>query len=274
MVEELDVRVQVLVEVAARLQRPGDRTDRVHGRAQAPKTTSAPSGLDARLLEPPRRRANAVSFLVAMSVRRRLASLSGWCAGSAMHRDWSAGWPPRRRRAGLRSSSAVVAVGVWWLQAVAHASCRRSRLRHVPRRVRRALPIRPDRPRIRAGADAGCAARRRRAARSLRRRARRAASCRSSTRRRSRRGSSPRAASAGAAALLTVVVLLLYPSYGILIHELSSDSVFAVAFAGLVAARRPRAPGRRRREASRSSARVSRSSCSCGRAIRCCSCSR
>ncbi|OAI55373.1 hypothetical protein AYO48_03800 [Gaiella sp. SCGC AG-212-M14] len=34
------------------------------------------------------------------------------------------------------------------------------------------------------------------------------------------------------AALLTVVVLLLYPGYGILFHELSSDAVFAAAFAG------------------------------------------
>jgi hypothetical protein len=33
-------------------------------------------------------------------------------------------------------------------------------------------------------------------------------------------------------ALLTVVVLLAYPGYGILFHELSSDSVFAAAFAG------------------------------------------
>ena len=36
----------------------------------------------------------------------------------------------------------------------------------------------------------------------------------------------------GAAALLTVVVLLAYPSYGILYHEIASDSVFAMAFAG------------------------------------------
>ncbi|HXG75230.1 MAG TPA: hypothetical protein VNJ53_01535 [Gaiellaceae bacterium] len=36
----------------------------------------------------------------------------------------------------------------------------------------------------------------------------------------------------GAAALLTVVVLWLYPGYGILLHELASDAVFAVAFAG------------------------------------------
>jgi hypothetical protein len=34
------------------------------------------------------------------------------------------------------------------------------------------------------------------------------------------------------AALLTAVVLLLYPGYGILFHELSSDAVFAAAFAG------------------------------------------
>jgi Glycosyltransferase family 87 len=33
-------------------------------------------------------------------------------------------------------------------------------------------------------------------------------------------------------ALLTAVMLLLYPGYGILFHELSSDSVFAAAFAG------------------------------------------
>lgn len=36
----------------------------------------------------------------------------------------------------------------------------------------------------------------------------------------------------GKAALLTAVVLLLYPGYGILFHELSSDAVFAAAFAG------------------------------------------
>jgi Glycosyltransferase family 87/Dolichyl-phosphate-mannose-protein mannosyltransferase len=36
----------------------------------------------------------------------------------------------------------------------------------------------------------------------------------------------------GKAALLTVVALLLYPGYGILFHELSSDAVFAAAFAG------------------------------------------
>jgi hypothetical protein len=36
----------------------------------------------------------------------------------------------------------------------------------------------------------------------------------------------------GRAALATVVVLLLYPSYAILFHELASDMVFAVAFAG------------------------------------------
>lgn len=36
----------------------------------------------------------------------------------------------------------------------------------------------------------------------------------------------------GAAGLLTAVVLLLYPSYGILFHELASDAVFAAAFAG------------------------------------------
>lgn len=36
----------------------------------------------------------------------------------------------------------------------------------------------------------------------------------------------------GRAALLTAVVLTLYPGYGILFHELSSDAVFAAAFAG------------------------------------------
>jgi hypothetical protein len=36
----------------------------------------------------------------------------------------------------------------------------------------------------------------------------------------------------GAAALLTVGIVLLYPGYGIVMHELSSDSVFAIAFAG------------------------------------------
>ena len=36
----------------------------------------------------------------------------------------------------------------------------------------------------------------------------------------------------GGAAVLTAVVLLLYPGYGILFHEMSSDPVFAAAFAG------------------------------------------
>ncbi len=36
----------------------------------------------------------------------------------------------------------------------------------------------------------------------------------------------------GGAALVTVVVLLAYPGYGILFHELGSDSLFAAAFAG------------------------------------------
>lgn len=36
----------------------------------------------------------------------------------------------------------------------------------------------------------------------------------------------------GRAALQTLVVLLLYPSYGILFHEISSDAVFAFVFAG------------------------------------------
>jgi hypothetical protein len=36
----------------------------------------------------------------------------------------------------------------------------------------------------------------------------------------------------GAAALVTALILLAYPAYGILMHELSSDSVFAMAFAG------------------------------------------
>ena len=35
----------------------------------------------------------------------------------------------------------------------------------------------------------------------------------------------------GRAALLVTIVLLLYPSYGILFHEIASDSIFAVAFA-------------------------------------------
>ena len=49
------------------------------------------------------------------------------------------------------------------------------------------------------------------------------------------------------AALLTVVVLLLYPGYGILFHELSSDAVFAAAFAGwsLLLVRVLRAPSLR-----------------------------
>jgi len=36
----------------------------------------------------------------------------------------------------------------------------------------------------------------------------------------------------GAAGLVAALILLAYPSYGILMHELSSDSVFAMAFAG------------------------------------------
>jgi Dolichyl-phosphate-mannose-protein mannosyltransferase len=36
----------------------------------------------------------------------------------------------------------------------------------------------------------------------------------------------------GAAGMLTALVLLAYPSYGILFHEIASDSVFAMAFAG------------------------------------------
>ena len=52
----------------------------------------------------------------------------------------------------------------------------------------------------------------------------------------------------GAAALVTAVILLAYPAYGILMHELASDSVFAAAFAGwaLLAVRvveRPRTKG-------------------------------
>jgi len=52
----------------------------------------------------------------------------------------------------------------------------------------------------------------------------------------------------GRAALLTVVGLLLYPGYGILFHELSSDAVFAAAFAGwsLVAVHAVRSPSARR----------------------------
>jgi hypothetical protein len=48
----------------------------------------------------------------------------------------------------------------------------------------------------------------------------------------------------GGAALLTAVVLVLYPGYGILFHELSSDPVFAAAFAGwaLLTVRVARAP--------------------------------
>ena len=42
------------------------------------------------------------------------------------------------------------------------------------------------------------------------------------------------------AALLTVVVLLLYPGYGILFHELSSDAVVRRGVRGLVAAAHPR----------------------------------
>jgi hypothetical protein len=38
----------------------------------------------------------------------------------------------------------------------------------------------------------------------------------------------------GAAAVATALVLLLYPGYGILFHELSSDPIFAAAFAGWV----------------------------------------
>jgi glycosyl transferase family 87 len=51
----------------------------------------------------------------------------------------------------------------------------------------------------------------------------------------------------GGAALLTAIVLLAYPGYGILFHELSSDAVFAAAFAGwsLLAVRTLRAPSLR-----------------------------
>jgi hypothetical protein len=45
-VEELDVRVQVFVEIAARLQRPGDRPDGVYGQ---------PNPEDDERAEPPRR---------------------------------------------------------------------------------------------------------------------------------------------------------------------------------------------------------------------------
>jgi Glycosyltransferase family 87/Dolichyl-phosphate-mannose-protein mannosyltransferase len=49
------------------------------------------------------------------------------------------------------------------------------------------------------------------------------------------------------AAVLTAVVLLIYPGYGILFHELSSDAVFATAFAGwsLLVVRVLRAPSAR-----------------------------
>ena len=46
----------------------------------------------------------------------------------------------------------------------------------------------------------------------------------------------------GAAALLTVGIVLLYPGYGIVMHELSSDSVFADRVRRLVVARRAGAP--------------------------------
>jgi hypothetical protein len=51
-----------------------------------------------------------------------------------------------------------------------------------------------------------------------------------------------------AASLLAVLVLLAYPGYGILFHELSSDALFAAAFAGwsLVAVRVLQAPSTRR----------------------------
>ena len=51
----------------------------------------------------------------------------------------------------------------------------------------------------------------------------------------------------GRAALLTAIVLVAYPGYGILFHELSSDSVVAAAFAGwsLLTVRVLRAPSAR-----------------------------
>ena len=78
-----------------------------------------------------------------------------------------------------------------------------------------------------------------------------------------------RAFGAGAAVLVTVA-LLAYPGYGILFHELASDSVFAAAFAGwslLAVAGGSRA---RRPVASRSSERGSRGWSSSGPGTRRC----
>ena len=110
-VEELDVREEVLVQVAASLQRPGDRTDRVHGqcdrrrrrarRAASTRGSRATRG-DARM---------RFRFLVAMESWARLASLSGWWRWLARHRDDRPTGRRCGRPAGLRWLSAVAAVG-------------------------------------------------------------------------------------------------------------------------------------------------------------------
>ena len=86
MVEELDVRKEVLVEVAARLQRPCDRTDRVHG--QCDPEDDEPAEPPRREVLEPHEETPECGFLPRGHERgRRLASLSGWWAGVTMHRD-------------------------------------------------------------------------------------------------------------------------------------------------------------------------------------------
>ena len=162
MVEELDVRVQVLVEVAAGPQRPGQRTDGVDREPQA-EDDERPEGLETSRSSDPRRRASGFPVRATIDVRRRLACRTVRWLGEALRQADRASTAAETRRAPLVVF--LVAVGVWWLQARA-AARGWAGLRNVPRRLRRALPVGPDRPRLRARPHAGRAARRRRAARS------------------------------------------------------------------------------------------------------------
>ena len=108
----------------------------------------------------------------------------------------------------------------------------RTRLRHLRRWIRRALAAPSDRPRLRPRSHADRAARHGRAPRHRGRCARGAGGVCARTRSRSWRGSSRLGASVPLAAVLVAVVLLAYPSYGILFHELASDSIFAALSQG------------------------------------------
>ena len=85
-VEELDVRVQVFVEIAPRLQRPGDRTDGVHAKRN-PEDDESAEPPRREVLEPPEETPEYGFFPRGHEPGRRLASLSGWWAGATMHRD-------------------------------------------------------------------------------------------------------------------------------------------------------------------------------------------